>query len=94
MLKVTPILDRVILKQDEAPKNNGFLAIPEKSQEKPRQGTVVAVGPGAKGFDGKYMTPVVKIGDSVVYGEYAGYEITIENEKYIIIEENKILLIL
>lgn len=93
-MNARPILDRVIIKQDEAAKNVGTFIIPDAVQEKPRQGEVVAIGPGARTFDGKNMPMMTKIGDKVIYAEYAGAEIIIEGEKYIIIEENKILLIL
>jgi len=94
MLKVRPILDRVIIKQDEAATNVGAFVIPDSAREKPRQGEVVAVGPGAMKFDGGRIPMMTKVGDKVIYAEFAGAEVVIEGERYIVIEENKILLIL
>lgn len=94
MLKVKPILDRVIIKQDPAEEMMGALILPESSKDAPKQGTVVAVGPGARLMDGKRLPMQVKLGDHVVYGEFAGHDIRIDGENYVIVEENKILLIL
>lgn len=94
MLKVTPILDRILIKQDEGVEKIGVLYVPESSREKPKQGTVVAVGPGLLNFDGKYLPMMTKVGDIVIYGEFAGHEITVNGDKYIIVKEGELLLIL
>jgi len=93
-LKVRPVLDRVLIKQDAAEETMGVLFIPDKAKEKPRRGEVVAVGPGARTPDGGRIVPVVQVGDKVIYGEYSGHEIDVDGESYIIVEENKILIIL
>ena len=94
MLKVTPILDRILIKQDEGAEKIGVFFVPESAREKPRQGTVVAIGPGLLNSDGKYLPMMTKVGDKVVYGEYAGHEISVDGEKFIIVKEGELLLIL
>lgn len=94
MLSVKPVLDRLIIKQDPAEEKVGVLLIPENAKQAPRQGTVMAIGPGARLSDGKVVPMEVKVGDKVVYMEYSGHDIVINGEKYIIVEENKLLLIL
>jgi len=86
----TPVLDRVII--EEAPAEEmtaGGIYIPDASQERPERGIVVGVGAGKKD---EPMT--VKIGDTVLYGKYAGTEVTIKGGKYLIMREADILVIL
>ena len=86
---VTPLHDRVIVKPAAAEeKTAGGIIIPDTAKEKPQRGTVVAAGPGKKD------EPVsVKSGDTVLYGKYAGTEITIEGADYLIMRESDILAI-
>jgi chaperonin GroES len=86
---VTPLHDRVIVRADAAEeKTAGGIIIPDTAKEKPQRGTVVAAGPGKKD------EPVtVKVGDSVLYGKYAGTEITIGGEELLIMRESDILAI-
>jgi chaperonin GroES len=85
-----PINDRVVVKPAAAEeKSSGGIIIPETAKEKPQKGTVTAVGPGKE--DHK-MT--VQIGDTVLYGKYAGQEITFEGSDYLIMREDDILVIL
>jgi chaperonin GroES len=88
-LTVTPLHDRVIVKPAPAEeKTTGGIIIPDTAKEKPQRGTVVAAGPGKKD------EPVtVKTGDSVLYGKYAGTEISIEGTDYLIMRESDILAI-
>jgi chaperonin GroES len=88
-LKVTPLHDRVIVKPAPAEeKTAGGIIIPDTAKEKPQRGTVVAAGPGKKD------EPVtVKQGDTVLYGKYAGTEISIEGTDYLIMRESDILAI-
>ncbi|MBL7783105.1 MAG: co-chaperone GroES [Bacteroidetes bacterium] len=85
-----PIADRVIIKPAPADeKTKGGIIIPDTAKEKPQRGEVVAVGPGK---DGNMMT--VAAGDIVLYGKYAGQEITFEGQDYIIMREDEILVVL
>ncbi len=88
-VNVTPLHDRVIVKAAAAEeKTAGGIIIPDTAKEKPQRGTVVAAGPGKKD------EPVtVKAGDTVLYGKYAGTEIQIEGQDYLIMRESDILAI-
>jgi chaperonin GroES len=88
-VSVTPLHDRVIVKADPAETvTKGGIIIPDTAQEKPQRGKVVAAGPGKKD------EPVtVKTGDTVLYGKYAGTEIQIEGQDYLIMRESDILAI-
>ena len=85
-----PINDRVVVKPAQAEeKTKGGIIIPDTAKEKPQRGKVVAVGPGK---DGNLMT--VQPGDIVLYGKYAGQELHFEGQKYLIMREDDILVIL
>jgi chaperonin GroES len=88
-LSITPLHDRVIVKPAAAEeKSAGGIIIPDTAKEKPQRGTVLAAGPGKKD------EPVtVKNGDTVLYGKYAGTEITIDGIEYLIMRESDILAI-
>jgi chaperonin GroES len=88
-VNVTPLHDRVIVKAAAAEeKTAGGIIIPDTAKEKPQRGTVIAAGPGKKD------EPVtVKAGDTVLYGKYAGTEIQIEGQDYLIMRESDILAI-
>lgn len=85
----TPLHDRVIVKPEQAEeKTKGGIIIPDTAKEKPQRGLVVAAGPGKK------EEPVtVKKGDAVLYGKYAGTEIQIDGQQYLIMRESDILAI-
>ncbi len=85
-----PINDRVVVKPAKAEeKTAGGIIIPDTAKEKPQRGEIVAVGPGK---DGNAMT--VSVGDTVLYGKYAGQEMTYEGVDYLIMREDDILVIL
>ncbi len=86
-LSITPLHDRVIVKAAPAEeKSAGGIIIPDTAKEKPQRGTVMAAGPGKKD------EPVsVKSGDTVLYGKYAGTEISIDGVEYLIMRESDIL---
>ncbi len=85
-----PIKDRVIIKPAPAEtKTSGGIIIPDTAKEKPLQGEIIAVG---KGKDGEKMT--VKVGDTVLFGKYAGQELTYEGVDYLIMKEDDILVVL
>lgn len=88
-IKIKPLADRVII-EPAAPeeKTAGGIIIPDTAKEKPQRGKVVAVGPGKKD---EPLT--VKVGDDVLYGKYAGTEITMEGADYLIMRESDIVAI-
>lgn len=93
-MKLVPLGDRVVLKQlaaEETTKSG--IVLPGQNKEKPQQAEVVAVGPGGV-VDGKEIKMEVKVGDQVVYSKYAGSEIKLEDEEYIIVKQNDILAII
>tara|TARA_Y100000746_G_C15382585_1_gene398831 strand:- start:662 stop:943 length:282 start_codon:yes stop_codon:yes gene_type:complete len=89
-IKITPLADRVIIKQAEAETTTASgIIIPDTAQEKPQKGSVIAVGKGTK------ENPItVKTGDTVLYGKYAGTELKYEGEDYLIMKESDILAII
>lgn len=93
-MEVKPVLDRIIIEQDEAENKIGSFAISETSKERPRQGTVVAVGNGAIGNNGQTIPMITKVGDKVMYGEFSGQTIYIEGKEYIVLKEGELLLVL
>lgn len=89
-VNVKPLADRVLIQPAEAEqKTAGGIIIPDTAKEKPQRGTVVAVGPGKKD---EPLT--VKVGDLVLYGKYAGTEITVDGSDYLIMRESDIVAII
>ena len=90
-MKLLPLGDRVVLKQVEAEETTkSGLILTTSAQEKPQEAEVIAVGPGGM-VDGKEVTMQVKPGDKVIYSKYAGNEVKLEGEEYIIVRQNDIL---
>ncbi|MBP5558514.1 MAG: co-chaperone GroES [Bacteroidales bacterium] len=88
MLK--PLADRVVIEPKEAEtKTASGIFIPDTAKEKPQQGTIVAAGPGKKDEPME-----VKVGDVVLYGKYAGTDVTVDDKKYLIVKQSDILAIL
>lgn len=91
-MKFKPLFDKVVIKPDTADEmSQGGIYIPTKAQETPHKGEVVAVGQGSFTDTGEVLPMSVKVGDKVVYGKYAGSEIKIEGEDYVIVEEESIM---
>ena len=91
-MKFRPLHDRVVIRRvDEETKTAGGIIIPDSAQEKPQEGEVVAVGPGARGDDGKIHALDVKIGNRVLFGKWSGNEVTIDGEELLIMKESDIL---
>ncbi len=91
-MKLRPMQDRIIVKRlEEESKTAGGIFIPETAKEKPQKGEVVAVGNGKKTDDGKVIPLDVKVGEKVLFGKYAGTEIKVEGEEYLIMREDDIL---
>ena len=90
-MKLVPLCDRVVLKQLEAEETTkSGIVLPGAAQEKPQQAEVVAVGPGGV-VDGKEIKMEVKAGDKVIYSKYAGTEVKLDGEEFIIVKQNDIL---
>lgn len=93
-MKLTPLGDRVVLKQlvaEETTKSG--IVIPGQAKEKPQQAEVVAVGPGGV-IDGKEVTMQVKVGQKVIFSKYSGTEVKLDEEEYIIVRQNEILAVI
>ncbi|MFQ5443499.1 MAG: co-chaperone GroES [Nitrospinales bacterium] len=91
-MKVRPLQDRVLLQPIlEKEVRSGGIIIPDSAQEKPIEARVKAVGDGKINEDGKRVKPEVKVGDKVLYGKYAGTEIKIDGEDYLLMREDDIL---
>ncbi|MBI1919890.1 MAG: co-chaperone GroES [Geobacter sp.] len=91
-MKLRPLQDRIIVKRvEEETKTAGGIFIPETAKEKPQQGEVVAVGKGKVTEDGKTLPVDVKVGDRVLFGKYAGSEVKLDGQEYLIMREDDIL---
>ena len=87
-----PLQDRVVVRRvDPEQKTAGGIFIPDTAQEKPMEGTVVAVGPGARSENGKIHPLDVAVGDCVLFGRWSGTEITLDGEELIIISESDLM---
>ncbi|MCC8081169.1 MAG: co-chaperone GroES [Lachnospiraceae bacterium] len=92
-MKLVPLCDRVVLKQLEAEETTkSGIILTSSSQEKPQEAEVIAVGPGGL-VDGKQVEMLVKEGDKVIFSKYAGNEVKLDGEDYIIVKQNDILAI-
>ena len=90
-MKLSPLTDRVVLKQLEAEETTkSGIILTSASQEKPQESEVIAVGPGGM-VDGKEVTMQVKEGQKVIYSKYAGTEVKLDGQEYIIVRQNDIL---
>ena len=93
--KIKPLGDRVVVKRLEAEeKTAGGIVLPDAAKEKPKQGEVVAVGEGSLNEDGERVAMTIKKGDKVLFTSYAGTEVSLGDEEYLIMKEDDILGIL
>ena len=92
-MKIRPLQDRVIVKRldDEVEKTKGGIIIPDTAKEKPMQGEIIAVGPGARDDNGKLVPPDVKKGDRVLFGKWSGTEVKIDGEELLIMKESDVM---
>jgi chaperonin GroES len=91
-MNIRPLHDRIIVERlEEETKTAGGLIIPDTAKEKPQQGKIIAVGKGKKTEDGKVLALDVKVGDKVLFGKYAGTEIKVEGNEYLMMREDDIL---
>ena len=91
-MKFRPLHDRVVLRRiEEDERTKGGIIIPDTAKEKPQQGEVVAVGPGARDEKGVVQPLDVKAGDRVLFGKWSGTEVTIDGEGLIVMKESEIM---
>ena len=94
-MKFRPLHDRVVVRRvEEDTKTAGGIIIPDTAKEKPMQGEIVAVGPGARDENGKVQPLEVKAGDRVLFGKWSGTEVKIDGQDLLIMKESEILGIL
>jgi chaperonin GroES len=91
-MKFRPLHDRVVVKRVEGEqKTKGGIIIPDTAQEKPMQGEVIAVGPGARNADGEIVALDVKAGDRILFGKWSGTEVKLDGEDLLIMKESDIM---
>ncbi|HZC95257.1 MAG TPA: co-chaperone GroES [Bradyrhizobium sp.] len=91
-MKFRPLHDRVAIRRlDAEEKSAGGIIIPDTAQEKPMEGEVVAVGPGARNEDGEIVALEVKTGDRILFGKWSGTEVKIDGEELLIMKESDIM---
>ncbi|QQE65165.1 co-chaperone GroES [Leptolyngbya sp. BL0902] len=89
---VKPLGDRILVKVSEAEeKTAGGILLPDTAKEKPQVGEVIQVGPGKRNDDGSYQAIEVKVGDKVLYSKYAGTDIKLGSDDYVLLRESDIL---
>ncbi len=94
-VKIRPLQDRVLARRtEEEEKTAGGIIIPDTAKEKPQGGVVIAVGKGKPRDDGGITALDVKPGDQVLFGKYAGNDVTLDGDEYVILREDDILAIL
>ncbi len=93
MAKLKPLYDKIVVKrfEEQEQKTPSGIIIPDSAKEKPQMGEVVAVGEGKLLNNGQTVPPKVKEGDVVIFGKYAGTEVELEGEKYLVMSEDEIL---
>ncbi len=95
MAKFTPLHDRILVRRvEEAETTRGGIIIPDTAKDKPQEGEVIAVGKGKINEEGKVRPLDVKEGDRILFGKYAGTEIKLDGEEYVIMREEEVLGIL
>jgi chaperonin GroES len=91
-MKFRPLHDRIVVRRIEAEqKSAGGIIIPDTAKEKPQQGEVIAVGPGARNEQGQFVPLDVKAGDTVLFGKWSGTEVKIDGEDLLIMKESDIM---
>jgi len=91
-MKFRPLHDRVVIRRvEEDEKTAGGIIIPDTAKEKPSQGEVVAVGPGARNEKGEVVALDVQVGDKVLFGKWSGTEVKIDGEDLLIMKESDIM---
>lgn len=94
-MKLKPLHDRVLIRRvEEGDRSPGGIVIPDNAKDKPQRGEVVAVGPGESLDSGQVRALAVSTGDSVLFGKFAGSEVTIDGEELVVLKESDILAII
>ncbi len=94
-MKIKPLADRVVVQRiEEEEEKKGGIIIPDTAKERPQKGKVIAVGPGRLNDKGERMPMEVKEGDLVLFSKYAGTEVKVGDEEYLVMREDEILAIL
>jgi chaperonin GroES len=92
MAKFTPLHDRILVRRvEEAETTRGGIIIPDTAKDKPQEGEVISVGKGKVNEDGKVFPLAVKEGDRILFGKYAGTEIKLDGEDFVIMREEEVL---
>ena len=90
-MSIRPLSDRIVVRRtEEETKSAGGIVIPDSAAEKPQQGEVIAVGPGKKLDNGTVQTVDLKVGDKVLFGQYAGSTVKLEGEELLIMSESEV----
>jgi len=91
-MQFRPLHDRVAVRRiEQEEKTSGGIIIPDTAKEKPQQGEVLAVGPGARNDKGEVLPMSVKVGDRVLFGKWSGTEVKLDGEELLIMKENDIM---
>jgi len=91
-MKIRPLHDRILVKRiEEQETKKGSIIIPDTAKEKPQEGKVIAVGAGKINDEGKKIPLDVKAGDRILFGKYAGSEVKVDDEEYLILREEDVL---
>ena len=94
-MKIRPLSDRILVQRiDEEEQVKGGIIIPDTAKEKPQEAKVVAVGPGKRNKNGDIIAPELKPGEKILIGKWAGAEIEIDGEDYVILSEDDVLAVL
>jgi chaperonin GroES len=91
-LNFRPLHDRVVVRRlDQEEKSRGGIIIPDTAKEKPQEGEVVAVGPGARDEQGRVHALDVKVGDRILFGKWSGTEVKLDGEEYLVMKESDVV---
>lgn len=91
MKKIKPLGNRVLIQRSKAQTTKGGILLPDSAQEKPKEGVVIAVGPGKIDEQGNKETMQLKVGDRVLFSSYAGTEVKSDDEEMLILSEDEVL---
>ncbi|OGT63990.1 MAG: co-chaperone GroES [Gammaproteobacteria bacterium RIFCSPHIGHO2_12_FULL_45_9] len=91
---IQPLYDRVVVKREEERKTAGGIVIPDTATEKPSKGVVMAVGPGRVSKTGQMLPMAVKQGQRVLFGKYAGTEVSVKGETWVVMREDDLLAVI
>lgn len=94
MVKIKPLGNRVVVRRSKAQTSKGGILLPDSAQERPREGQIIAAGPGKTNESGQLEALSVKVGDRILFGAYAGTEFKQDEEEFLILSEEDILGIL